>query len=326
MKTIQRFSLLALAFSALMFNGAAAASEAYPERPIRMVVPYPPGGGVDAAARITAQKLTESLGKPVIVENRPGAGGNIAMEQVARSAPDGYTLIMTATGPGAINASLYPSLPFDPLKSFTPVARVASTVFVIAVSPSLGVKTMKEFLELAKAKPGQLSYASVGTGATSHLAVELLKQQAGVDILHVPYKGTGPAVSDLLGGHVSMMFVDAIAAAPHLKSGTLVGLAVTSPQRNPAVPDLPTVAESGLKGFATVGWTGLLAPAGTPPSVIQKLNAVIVKSLPLPEVKEKLAGDGSEFGDNTPEEFSAFLKQDIDRWAEAIKVADVKPY
>ncbi|WBY03148.1 tripartite tricarboxylate transporter substrate binding protein [Ramlibacter tataouinensis] len=293
-------------------------------RTARIVVPYPPGGGVDAAARTVSDAISEALGMPVIVENRPGAGGNIAMEQVARAPADGTTFIMTAAGPGAINVSLYPALKFDPEKDFEPVVRVASTVFIVCVPAASPAQTLQQLLAQAKARPGTLSFASVGTGATSHLAVELLKAQAGVNMVHIPYKGTGPAMTDLIGGHVSMMFVDAIAGAPHLKSGKLRGLAVTSERRLPELPELPTVSEAGVPGFAAVGWSGLLAPRGTPEAIVRRVNEAVARILPRPEVAAKLGGNGSEFGKNTPAEFAAFLRADIARWKKAIEVSGTK--
>jgi tripartite-type tricarboxylate transporter receptor subunit TctC len=300
------------------------AADSYPSRPIRIIVTYPPGGGVDLAARVIGQKLTDAFGQQVIVDNRGGGGGNIAMEMGARAQPDGYTLTMSAAGPTAINVSLYSKVPFDPVKDYAPVARVASTVYALIVHPSVEAKSVKELIALAKTRPGKLTFASAGIGAPPHLAGELLKTMAGIDIVHVPYKGTGPAIADLVGGQVTMMFSDALAAVPQIKAGKLRGLAVSSPRRFAFAPDLPTVAEAGVPGFSAVGWTGLLAPAGTPRAVVQKLNAEIVRVLPLPEVKEKLAGDGSEFGKNTPEEFSKFIKEEIAKWGKVIKASGAR--
>ena len=303
---------------------SAQAAETYPTRPIRVIVTYPPGGGVDLAARVIGQKFTEAFGQQVIIDNRGGAGGNIAMEMGARAQPDGYTLTMSAAGPTAINVSLYNKVPFDPVRDYAPVARVASTIYALVVHPSVEAKSVKELIALAKARPGKLTFASAGIGAPPHLSGELLKTMAGIDIVHVPYKGTGPALADLVGGQVTMMFSDALAAAPQIKAGKLRGLAVSSSRRFPLVPDLPTVAESGVPGFSAVGWTGLLAPAGTPRPIIQKLNAEIVRVLSLPDVKEKLAGDGSEFGKNTPEDFSKFIKEEIAKWGKVIKASGAR--
>ncbi|MCW5606176.1 MAG: tripartite tricarboxylate transporter substrate binding protein [Burkholderiales bacterium] len=305
-------------------SAAAQTADAYPSRPIRVIVTYPPGGGVDLAARTIGQKLTDAFGQQVIIDNRGGGGGNIAMDMGARAQPDGYTLVMSAAGPTAINVSLYSKIPFDPVRDFAPVARVASTIYALVVHPSVEARSVKDLIALAKASPGKLTFASAGIGAPPHLAGELLKSMAGIDIIHVPYKGTGPAIADLMGGQVTMMFSDALAAAPQIRAGKLRGLAVSSPKRFPLVPDLPTVSESGVPGFSAVGWTGLLAPAGTPRPIVQKLNTAIVRVLPLPDVREKLAGDGSEFGKNTPEEFSAFIREEITKWGKVIKASGAR--
>lgn len=308
----------------LLFVAAAQAQTAYPTRPIRMLVTYPPGGGVDLAARVIGQKLGDALGQQVLVDNRGGGGGNIAMEMAARAQPDGHTLIMSAAGPTAINVSLYSKVPFDPVRDFAPIALVASTIYALVAHPSVEAKNVKELVALAKARPGRITFASAGIGAPPHLASELLKSMAGIDIVHVPYKGTGPAIADLMAGQVTMMFSDALAAAPQIRAGKLRGLAVSSPKRFPLVPDLPTVAESGVPGFSAVGWTGLLAPAGTPSAIVSRLNTEVVRVLPLPDVKERLAGDGSEFGRNTPAEFSAFIKEEIVKWGKVIKASGAK--
>jgi tripartite-type tricarboxylate transporter receptor subunit TctC len=305
------------------FHGQAMAQPvaAYPDRPIRMLVTYPPGGGVDLAARVIGQKITDALGQQVIVDNRGGAGGNIAMEMAARAQPDGYTLVMTAAGPTAINVSLYKKIPFDPIKDFVPVALVATTVYALVVHPSVEAKSVKELIALAKASPGKLTFASAGIGAPPHMAGELLKGMAGIDIIHVPFKGTGPALAALMGGQVTMMFSDALAAVPQIKAGKLRGLAVSSAKRFSLVPELPTIAESGVPQFSAVGWTGLLAPAGVPMSSVNKLNTVVVKALPTPDVSIKLAGNGSEFGQNTSEMFSKFIKEEISKWGKVIKAS-----
>ena len=303
---------------------AASQSAQYPNRPVRMLVTYPPGGGVDLAARVIGQKLNESLGQQIIIDNRGGGGGNIAMDLGARAAPDGYTLTMTAAGPMTINVSLYDKIPFDPVRDFEPVALVASTIYALVVNPSVQARSVKELIALAKTNPGKLTFGTAGIGAPPHLATELLKMMTGTDMVHVPYKGTGPAVADLLGGQINFMFADALAAAPQIKAGKLRGLAVSSARRFAFVPDLPTVAEAGVPGFAAAGWTGLVAPAGTPQAIVRRLNAEIVRVLPLPEVKDKLGGDGSEFGKNTPEEFRAFIKSEIAKWAKVVKVSGAR--
>jgi len=238
--------------------------------------------------------------------------------------PDGYTLIMTAAGPTAINVSLYSKIPFDPIRDFAPVALVASTIYAVVVNPSVPAKSMKELIALARATPRKLTFGLSGVGAPPHLSADLLKMMTGTDMVHVPCKGTGPAIADLIGGQITFMFADALAAAPQMKAGKLRGLAVSSPKRFVLVPDLPTVSESGVPGFSAVGWTGLLAPAGTPRPITRKLNSEVVRVLPLPDVKEKLAGDSSEFGKSTPEEFSAFIKQEIAKWAKVVKASGAR--
>ncbi len=320
MKHAKLPSLLA---TAMLFCAAAAAQD-YPARPIRMVVPFPPGGGVDIAARVTAQKFIESWGQQVIVDNRGGAGGVIAMDIAAKAAPDGYTLIMGAAGPVAITVSLYAKVPFDPVRDFAPVALAASTLYALAVHPGVPAKSVKELIAYSKANPKRLTFASTGIGSPPHLSGELLKSMTGADMTHVPYKGTGPALTDLMGGQVSLMFSDVIAAYPHIKAGKLRALAISSASRAKIAPELPTVAEAGVPGYAAVGWTGLLAPAGTPRGIINKLNAEIVRILPLPDVTERLAGDGSEFDKNTPEQFAAFIKSEIAKWSNVIKASGAK--
>ncbi len=317
-------SLLGFLASALTSVNVAAQTTQYPTRPVRILVAYPPGGGVDLAARVIGQKLTEAFGQQMIIDNRGGGGGNISMELAALAAPDGHTLIMTGAGPTTINVSLYSKIPFDPIRDYAPVALVATTVYALVVNPSVEAKSVKDLVALAKSRPGKLTFASAGIGAPPHLATELLKMMTGTDMVHVPYKGTGPAISDLIGGQITFMFADALAAAPQMKAGKLRGLAVSSPKRFALVPDLPTIAESGVPGFSAVGWTGLLAPAGTPQPIVRKLNSEVVRVLPLPEVKDKLAGDGSEFGKNTPEEFSVFIKQEIAKWAKVVKASGAR--
>lgn len=311
---------LGAAIGALPAHGQ---SDAYPNRPIRMIVMYPPGGGVDLAARIIGQKLVASLGQQVIIDNRGGAGGNISMQLLAKAPPDGHTLLM-AGGAIAINHTLYRNLPFDTLRDFTPIVRVASTVYAMVASPNQNVRSVKDLIALAKAQPGKLTFASAGVGAPPHLAGELLKMTAGVDMVHVPYKGTGPAMADVMTGQVNWMFSDALAAAPQIAGGRLRGLAVTSTKRFALVPDLPTMIEAGVPGFSATGWTALLGPAGIPRSIVARINTEVAKVLPLPEVKEKLAGDGSEFGNNTTEEFAAYLREEITKWAKVIKASGAK--
>lgn len=299
-------------------------AQSYPTRPIRMIVPFPPGGGTDISARVVGQKMTEMLGQQIIVDNRSGASGNIAMEIAARAAPDGYTLILSTVGPMAMNPAMFSSLPFDPRKDFTAVALVSSTVFVLVVHPGVPAKSVKELIELAKAQPGKLTYASSGLGGTSHVATELLQLMAGIKMVHVPYKGAGAIFPDLLGGRVSMLLADVIAAKQYVASGKLRALGVTSARLSAVMPEVPTIAEAGVPGYETTSWNVMLAPAGTPRAIIDRLNAVIVRVLPLPDVAERLAGDGSEFGKNTPEEVSAFLRAEQGKWAKVIKATNIK--
>jgi len=310
--------------AALVFCGSAGAAQTYPEKQVRIIAPYPPGGGVDLASRVVGQKLTERWRQQIIVDNRGGANGNIGAELAARGAPDGYTLLMGAAGPITMNMWLYRKLAFDPVKDFTPVVLVAPTYYLLVMHPSLPAKSVKELIALAKATPGKLTFASPGVGGPPHLATELLKTLTGADMVHVPYKGTGPAITDLLGGQVSFMFADLIAVLPHVQSGRLRALAVSTARRNQRVPTVPTVAESGAPGFEVLGWSGLLAPAGTPSTIVKKLNADVKSVLTLPDVQEKLASDGKEFGENTPEQFAAFIRSEIAKWGKVIKASGAR--
>jgi len=297
----------------------AAMAQTYPTKAIRMVVPFPAGGTTDILARIAGQKLTEALKQQVIIDNRPGAGGNIGTELVAKSPPDGYTLL---TDPGStltINPSLFAKLPYDPVKDFAPVTILAAVPNILVVHPSLPVKNVKELIALAKAKPGLLNYASTGAGQSTHLSMELFKTMAGIDLVHIPYKGSAPALTDLLGGQVTLMFDNMPSSLPHVQGGKLRALAVSTLKRSPAMPQLPTVAESGLPGFEVSVWFAVLAPAGTPRDIVQRLNAVLVKALQSPDVKERLAGQGAEPVGNTPEAFAATMQRDLVKWAKVVK-------
>ena len=315
---MKRF-LIAVVMAAVMISGGHPAAQSYPARTVSLVVPSAPGGATDIFGRMIARELELRFKRPVIVTNNAGAGGLIGTESVARAAADGHTLLLGYQGVITVNPVLHAKISYDPEKDFTPVSILARLTFVLSVHPSVKANSVKELIALAKTQPGKLTFASAGIGAPPHLAGELLKTMAGIDIVHVPYKGTGPAIADLVGGQVTMMFSDALAAVPQIKAGKLRGLAVSSPRRFAFAPDLPTVAESGVPGFSAVGWTGLLAPAGTQRAVVHKLNAEIVRVLPLPDVREKLAGNGSEFGKNTPEEFSTFIKDEIAKWGKVVK-------
>lgn len=303
---------------------AFAESVQYPQRPVRMLVPVAPGGGVDIAARVMAQKFTQSMGQQVVVDNRGGGGGNIAMTIGARSQPDGYTLVMSGGGPIAVNKLLYHDLQIDPIKDFAPVALVASTTYVLVLNPSSKIHSIGELITSAKATPGKLTFASAGTGTPMHLTGELFKLIAKIDIIHVPYRGAGPALNDLLGSQVTMMFGDLIAATPHIKENRLRALAVGGSRRTPVLPGLPTIAESGLPGFASSGWTGLIAPVHTPTAIIKTLNAEVNRALSSPEVKTRLNVTDGEFGSNTPEQFEEWIRKETAKWAGVIKSAGVK--
>ncbi len=299
-------------------------AQAYPVKPIRLVVPFPPGGATDILARAVAQKLTDAWGQSVIVDNRPGAGGNIGSELVAKAAPDGYTLEMGTVGTHAINASLYSKMPYDHVRDFAPVILVAGVPNVLVVNPGLPVNSVQELIAYAKANPGKLNFASSGSGTSIHLAGELFKVMAGVQMTHVPYKGSSPALQDLLGGQVQLMFDNLPPSLPHIKAGKLRALGVTSATRAPALPDVPTIAESGLPGFEASSWFGVLAPAGTPPAIIAKLNAEIAKWLDTPEAKEKMLALGANAAGGTPEDFAKHIAAETAKWAKVVKESGAK--
>jgi tripartite-type tricarboxylate transporter receptor subunit TctC len=303
---------------------AAAHADVYPSRPIRFVVAFPPGGGTDIIARSIAQKLGERWSQQVLVDNRPGAGGNIGTDIVAKSAPDGYTLLMGSAGPLAINASLFASLPFDPQRDLAPVTLAASTPNVLVVHPSLKAATVKELIALAKTEPGRINFASSGFGTPAQLAGELFNTMAGVKLVHVPYKGASPALADLLGGQVQLMFSTMPPALPHMKEGRLRALAVTSLKRSPAAPELPTVDEAALPGFEANTWHGVVLPAGAPAEIIARLNREIVAILHLPEVVGRLESQGAEPVGSTPEEFAAYIRSETVKWAKVVRESGAK--
>ncbi len=311
--------LVALALS------AAASAQVYPSRPVRMIVAFPPGGGTDIVARMVAPKLGEALGQSVLVENRGGASGNIGTELAAHAVPDGYTILMGNVAPNAINASLFRDLAFDPVADFAPVSLVASTPNILVVHPATAARTVKELVALAKAKPGTLNFASAGTGSSSHLAGELFRILAGADIVHVPYKGAGPAMVDVLSGQVQLYFATLPAAMPHVKSGRLAPVAVTSARRSPALPELPTVAEAGVPGYEAATWYGVLAPARTPQAVIARLHDAIAKILSVAEMHERLAAQGFEPVGDSPVEFGAYIASEMAKWGKVIRDAGIRP-
>lgn len=320
-----RFSVLTACALAALALSSAALGQAYPTRPIRMIVAYPPGGGTDIVGRVVAQKLAEALGQAVVVENRGGASGNIGTELAARAAPDGYTVLMGNVAPNAINVSLFKNLPYDPVADFAPVTLVASTPNILVVHPSTPARTVKEVIALAGAKPGTLNFASAGVGSSSHLAGELFRILAGAEIVHVPYKGAGPAMVDVLSGRVQLYFATMPAAMPHVKSGKLAAVAVTSARRSPALPDVPTIAESGVAGYEASTWYGLLAPAHTPGAAVARLHQATVKILADAALREKLAGQGFEPIGDSPGEFGAYIKSEIAKWAKVVRDAGIRP-
>ena len=323
MKSIIR-ALLAAAMALLALNASAQGAATYPTKPIKIVVPFPPGGATDILARAIGAELQKAFGQTVLIENKAGAGGNPGADMVAKSPPDGYTLVMATVGTHGINMALYSNMPYDAVKDFEPITLVAGVPNLLVVHPSVAAKNVAELTALAKAQPGKLNVASSGNGTSIHMAAELYKLMAGVDILHVPYKGSSFALTDLLGGQVQLMFDNMPSALPHVKAGKLRALAVTSPKRSSALPDIPTMDEEGLKGFDATSWFGLLAPAGTPKDIIAKLNAAAVKALTTPEMRERLASQGAEAVGNTPEQFAAFIKAEIEKWAKIVKASGAR--
>ena len=287
-------------------------------------MPFTPGGSTDILGRAIGQKLAEALAQQVVIENRPGAGGSIGAEAAARAAPDGYTLLMGHIGTLAVNPSLYPKLGYDPLKSFVPVAWVARVTNVLVVNPAVPAQTVQELVKLARDQPGRLRYGSGGNGSAAHLATEYFKLRTQTDIVHVPYKGTGPAVTDLLGGQIEVMMTGAPAVMSHVKAGKMRALAISSAQRIESLPDLPTIAEAGVPGFEAIQWYGVVAPAGTPEAVIARLNAEINRALATPELKARLVAEGAEAAPTTPQAFGAFIAAEIERWRPVIQKAGLK--
>jgi len=299
------------------------AQSAYPTRPIRMISPYPPGAVVDTLCRTLASPLGELLGQPIVVENRTGAGGNIGMDVVAKAPADGYTIGMGGIGPNAINPSVYAKMPFDPVRDFAPITFVASNINVLVVHPSVPARNVQELVAYAKANPGKLSFGSAGRGTSQHLAGELFKQLTGVEMTHVPYKGAGPAVSDLVGGQIPLMFVDISASLGHIRSGKLRALGVTTRERTPLL-DVPTLIEQGIPDFDVNAWFGLFAPARVPPEILARLNTESAKALRLPATRERLQSVGLSPAPDTPEEFAQFTRNELDRWAKVVKAAHIR--
>lgn len=314
--------LAGLALCAVTSVGAALA-QSYPDKPIRMIVPFPPGGATDPVARIVSQKLGEQLGQQVIVENLPGAGATIGLTQLARSAPDGYTIGLAPAGAMTVAISLLPNLPYDPRKDLSLITLMAMNPFVLVANPSVPANTPAELVQLAKANPGKLTLGDGGTGTSMHLSAELFKQMAGVDILSVPYKGNGPAIVDALGGSVDLALVDIIGSHSQIQSGNLKAIGVTSPERAFALPDTPTLAEGGAPGYASVGWFGMAAPAGVPAPILERLASELKLILEDPETQERIRAAGAEPWPSTPEAFAAVVNEEIPRWAEVIKTNNI---
>ena len=304
---------VALKAAILFFAATAASAQGFPSKPVRIVVPFPPGGGADTLARIMEPKLAGIWGQAIVVENRPGASGHIGAEFVAKSAPDGYTLVMASTA----------ALDRKNVGQFAPVSLVSASAYIVTANPGVAAAGIGELIAIAKRNPGKLSFGSSGAGAASHLAAELFKAMAGVSLLHVPYKGTGQAVTDLLAGHVNLMFAPAQTVMPYVQAGRLKALAVTGSKRSETLPDLPTVAESGLPGYEAVGWFGLLAPAATPKATVTKVSADVNSVLAMREVRERMLGLGSDPAGNTPEEFARFIREDQAKWSKLMKEAGI---
>ena len=300
------------------------AQQDYPNKAIRFVVPFPAGGTTDIVGRVVAAELNKAWNVPAVVDNRAGAGGNIGSELVAKAAPDGYTLLVCTVGTHGINTSLYSKMSFDPVKDFAPVTLAAEVPNVVVVHPSVKANTIKELITLLKANPGKMNYASSGNGTSIHLSAELFKSMTGTFMTHIPYRGSAPAVADLLAGQVELMFDNLPSAMPHIRSGKLRALAVTSAKRAPALPDVPTIAEAGVPGYEASSWFGIVAPAGTPRPIVDKLQQQIAKSLAQPDVREKLLGQGANPVGNTPEEFAKYIPAEIAKWAKVVKASGAK--
>ena len=304
---------------AVVLSSGAGGAEVFPDKPPRFIVGFTPGGPSDIIARALGQKLSEGWGQPVVIENRPGAGGNIAAEAVAKSPPDGYTWLLGNNSILATNQSLYKKLAFDPVQDFAPVALVAIQPNILVVNPSVPATTVKELIALARAKPGALNYASSGSGAAAHLAAELFKTMAGVDMVHVPYKGAQPALTDVIAGQAQLMFATSASVIPYIKAGRLRALAVTTSQRSPAMPELPTVSEAGVPGFEAITWHGVVVPRATPGPLVGRLNADIARALSARDLRERLESLGAELASGSPQDFADYIAREIPKWAKVVK-------
>ena len=310
--------------TALLCIAVPAQAQSYPTKPIHLIVPFPPGGGNDTVARAIAQQLGPDLGQPMVIDNRPGAGGSVGAELAAKAPPDGYTLFLAGVGSHAVNPNVHAKLPYDPVKDFAPVTLLASAPSVLVVNPAVPARTIGEFTAYARANPGKLNYASNGNGSAAQLAAAMYESLAGVRMVHVPYKGIAPAMTDLMGGEVQLMFGTIVALVPHIQAGKLRALAVTSRKRSALLADVPTLAESGLPDYHAGSWYGVLAPAGTPRPIIDRLHATIVKALQQPEVAQRLAAEGAEVIGSTPEEFAAHIKAELARVAGVVRAAGIR--
>jgi tripartite-type tricarboxylate transporter receptor subunit TctC len=316
--------LLACSVAAAAPVMAAESASAYPSKPIHLVLPFPPGGPTDTVSRALGEKLSKAWNVPVVIENRPGGNSFIATEAVARSKPDGYTLLVAFFGTLVVNPSLYEKLPYDPVKDFAPVTTVATLPLMLVVNPQSPIHSLKDVIELSKAQPNRFSFASGGAGQGAHLAGEMLKNMTGISMVHVPYKGNAPAVTDLLGNHVDMLFDGMTSSLPHVKSGRLRAIAVSTQKRAAAMPDLPTVDESGVSGFDVGSWFGILAPANTPESIIAKLNTELVNIIGSPDFVTLLSTSGLEAMPSSPQEFTSYMQQETEKWAKIVRDADIK--
>ena len=312
------------AAAVISLTSAAALAQSYPTKPVRMVVGFPPGGGTDVVARVISQKLSEWYGQSVVVENRPGATGTIGADVIAKSAPDGYNLLMGHVNSHGIAPNLFAKLPYDPIKDFAAVAYVGYVPNVLAVHPSVPARSVRELVDLAKSKPGTMNYASSGNGSTQHLAGEMFKQLTGTSIVHVPYKGSGDAIKDLLGGTVNMNFDTMPPVLPHIQAGKLRGLAISTPTRLPQLSDVPTFEEAGIKGFDVTNWYGVMAPGGTPREIVAKLNADINKAMQVPEVRARLEAVGTQLREQSAPQFESFMKAEVAKYAKLIKDANIR--
>ena len=308
----------------LAYAAAPAYAQAWPARTIRIIVPFPPGGGNDVVGRLIAQKLSERIGQQVVVENRAGANGIVGLQALMQAAPDGYTLGVGAAGPMAVNPALYDKLPYEPLRDFAPVANVANFPLLLVTHPSVAAKTTRDLVALAKAKPGTLHYSSPGNGNSGHLAGELFNTLAGVKTVHVPYKGQGPAITDLIAGQVQMLYSSIPSVLPHVRQGQLTAIAVGSATRLASLPDIPTIAESGVPGYEAYSWAGILAPAGTPKDIVARLSREIADILKQKEVSERLLSQGAIPVGDSPEQFSAYIKTEMEKWGAVVRAANIK--